>query len=326
MKITPIYEILYKFKNSSKQTSSQNKKILNLNKLTLITILKTHSKDISYLNVLNDGRLISASKDALINIYNKNTFQIENSIKEHKDWITDIIQLKNGNLISCSDDKTVKFYNKNLKVIQNFVFEKPVLKLKELLNKNIIFTSENNSILIYNKDLINDNYQFNYKIEDNDYSIELLEIKKNFIVTINYKNSISFFDLNNRKKINNIKNLDINKTFFGNHLCLINKNILLICGTIFLYLIDINNYQIINEIKSNFNLSLCLLNNFNLYENYNNYLLIIDNKYIKQYKIVNNNIELMSSKINKFYDNIVIQFNNDTIISGGIKKLIHIWK
>ena len=326
MKITPIYEILYKFKNSSKQTSSQNKKILNLNKLTLITILKTHSKDISYLNVLNDGRLISASKDALINIYNKNTFQIENSIKEHKDWITDIIQLKNGNLISCSDDKTVKFYNKNLKVIQNFVFEKPVLKLKELLNKNIIFTSENNSLLIYNKDLINDNYQLNYKIEDNDYSIELLEIKKNFIVTINYKNSISFFDLNNRKKINNIKNLDINKTFFGNHLCLINKNILLICGTIFLYLIDINNYQIINEIKSNFNLSLCLLNNFNLYENYNNYLLIIDNKYIKQYKIVNNNIELMSSKINKFYDNIVIQFNNDTIISGGIKKLIHIWK
>ena len=326
MKITPIYEILYKFKNSSKQTSSQNKKILNLNKLTLITILKTHSKDISYLNVLNDGRLISASKDALINIYNKNTFQIENSIKEHKDWITDIIQLKNGNLISCSDDKTVKFYNKNLKVIQNFVFEKPVLKLKELLNKNIIFTSENNSLLIYNKDLINDNYQLNYKIEDNDYSIELLEIKKNFIVTINYKNSISFFDLNNRKKINNIKNLDINKTFFGNHLCLINKNILLICGTIFLYLIDINNYQIINEIKSNFNLSLCLLNNFNLYENYNNYLLIIDNKYIKQYKIVNNNIELMSSKINKFYDNIVIQYNNDTIISGGIKKLIHIWK
>ena len=326
MKITPIYEILYKFKDSSKQTSSQNKKILNLNKLTLITILKTHSKDISYLNVLNDGRLISASKDAVINIYNKNTFQIENSIKEHKDWITDIIQLKNGNLISCSDDKTVKFYNKNLKVIQNFVFEKPVLKLKELLNKNIIFTSENNSLLIYNKDLINDNYQFNYKIEDNDYSIELLEIKKNFIVTINYKNSISFFDLNNRKKINNIKNLDINKTFFGNHLCLINKNILLICGTIFLYLIDINNYQIINEIKSNFNLSLCLLNNFNLYENYNNYLLIIDNKYIKQYKIVNNNIELMSSKINKFYDNIVIQFNNDTIISGGIKKLIHIWK
>ena len=326
MKITPIYEILYKFKNSSKQTSSQNKKILNLNKLALITILKTHSKDISYLNVLNDGRLISASKDAVINIYNKNTFQIENSIKEHKDWITDIIQLKNGNLISCSDDKTVKFYNKNLKVIQNFVFEKPVLKLKELLNKNIIFTSENNSLLIYNKDLINDNYQLNYKIEDNDYSIELLEIKKNFIVTINYKNSISFFDLNNRKKINNIKNLDINKTFFGNHLCLINKNILLICGTIFLYLIDINNYQIINEIKSNFNLSLCLLNNFNLYENYNNYLLIIDNKYIKQYKIVNNNIELMSSKINKFYDNIVIQYNNDTIISGGIKKLIHIWK
>ena len=184
MKITPIYEILYKFKDSSKQTSSQNKKILNLNKLTLITILKTHSKDISYLNVLNDGRLISASKDAVINIYNKNTFQIENSIKEHKDWITDIIQLKNGNLISCSDDKTVKFYNKNLKVIQNFVFEKPVLKLKELLNKNIIFTSENNSILIYNKDLINDNYQFNYKIEDNDYSIELLEIKKNFILTL----------------------------------------------------------------------------------------------------------------------------------------------
>ena len=34
----------------------------------------------------------------------------------------------------------------------------------------------------------------------------------------------------------------------------------------------------------------------------------------------------MSSKINKFYDNIVIQYNNDTIISGGIKKLIHIWK
>ena len=46
-------------------------------------ILNNHSSIISHLWKLKDGRLISSSYDCTLNIYKKDTFELQLSIKEH---------------------------------------------------------------------------------------------------------------------------------------------------------------------------------------------------------------------------------------------------
>ena len=70
-------------------------------------ILNYHTEPISHLSKLNDGRLISCSWDNSLNIYNKDTFELQLSIKEHTDCVRSFTQLKNGKIITCSRDKTM---------------------------------------------------------------------------------------------------------------------------------------------------------------------------------------------------------------------------
>ena len=65
------------------------------------------------LSILNDGRLISGSRDNSIIIYNKMTYQPDLIINEHKDLIRYIIQLSSGILATCSYGKTIKLFDVN---------------------------------------------------------------------------------------------------------------------------------------------------------------------------------------------------------------------
>ncbi len=68
------------------QNFRQNTNQINLFKNNFKT-LKNHSNEISHLSQLKDGRLISSSGDYTLNIYKKDTFELQLSIKEHSNEI-----------------------------------------------------------------------------------------------------------------------------------------------------------------------------------------------------------------------------------------------
>ena len=70
--------------------------------------LKNHINRINHLSKLNDGRLISCGDDGLLNIYKKDSYELQLSIKEHSDGIRIFTQLNDGRIITCSYDKTMK--------------------------------------------------------------------------------------------------------------------------------------------------------------------------------------------------------------------------
>ena len=61
-----------------------------------------------HLSKLNDGRLISCGADWLLNIYKKDSYELQLSIKEHSNGIESFTQLNDGRIITCSWDMTMK--------------------------------------------------------------------------------------------------------------------------------------------------------------------------------------------------------------------------
>ena len=101
-----IYENIFKeglkFISFLQKTNEQN----NLLKNNFKT-LNNHSDYIYHLSQLKDGRLISGSADCTLNIYKKDTFELQLSIKEHSNELCCFTQLKNDNIITCSCDNTM---------------------------------------------------------------------------------------------------------------------------------------------------------------------------------------------------------------------------
>ena len=75
---------------------------------TNFKILKNHTNSIFHIDKLNDGRLISCSNDNLLNIYKKDSYDLQLSIKEHSKWINSFTELNDRRIITCSCDKTMK--------------------------------------------------------------------------------------------------------------------------------------------------------------------------------------------------------------------------
>ena len=70
--------------------------------------LNNHSDAVILLLQLKDGRLISGSSHYSLNIYKRDTFELQLSIKEHSNWILFYSQLlNNDNIISCACDSTM---------------------------------------------------------------------------------------------------------------------------------------------------------------------------------------------------------------------------
>ena len=71
-------------------------------------ILKNHTDYILHIDKLNDGRLISCSSDSSLNIYKKDSYDLQLSIKEHSNEIRSFTELNDRRIITCSADKTMK--------------------------------------------------------------------------------------------------------------------------------------------------------------------------------------------------------------------------
>ena len=169
----------------------------------------------------------------------------------------------------------------------------------------------------------NNKYEKIDEFKDSNELSDGLEIKDNEIIlyalNTNPK-SLVFYNLIKKEKIKTLNNLKL----FINFICRIikiNDNEVAVGGDGKVYLIDINNYLILDEINSD-------CRNHSILKLSNDIFLIGDNNgTISQYKIENK--KLNKESFRKSHDNAISSMTilNDMIISGnGVKNEIKIWK
>ena len=198
-----------------------------------------------------------------------------------------------------------------------------ITKILELKNENLITFSWDCSFKIWK--LNNNNYEQIYEFKDTNALFDGLEIKDNEIICYQIRtvpNSLVFYDLNKNEKIKTLNNLNLSIDIHGEKTNKLNDDEIVVAGNKKVYLIDINNYEILHEINTNFyNCSILKLSN-------NLFLVGDENGNITQYKIENKKIIKESSKLkshDKWIFSIVI--TNDMIISGNGNNIdIKIWK
>ena len=310
-----------------------------------ITIIKGHSKSITHLDKLKDGRLISSSLDFSLNIYKKKIYEIQLSIKEHNGNIYYFTQLKDERIITCSSDKTMKIiklkgenqyhidqtlqfnncdYKKVIEIQNHLISISPLcnIKLWKLDNSNIFFNnyykSDDNNVYFSNSN--------NSNLVDLLYNNILKLNEKEFVVSSKQEKNIVFFywNLGKYSIISKIKNIETGD--YLSSMCLLDDNLLCIGGinSKGYYLIDLLTYSLIKNItgtKIIYSINKCS-NGFLLSSvmNQNNL-----NNIIKLYN--DDKLTIFKEKENA-HDNIiisVIELDDQTIISGGNDNLIKIW-
>lgn len=105
--------------------------------------------------LLFDGRVASSSFDALIKIYNADTFEPELIIAEHTEEVSEIINIDNNRIASCSYDYLIKiFYICGLEYHCEYSFEKAhddwIRGICKLSMNRIASCSNDKSIKIWN--------------------------------------------------------------------------------------------------------------------------------------------------------------------------------
>ena len=249
---------------------------------------------------MTDGRLVSGSDDKSIIIYNKTTYKPDIIIKEHKDYITCITKLSSGILASCSFDKTINLFNINgmkYEILQTLNYHSNyVYKIIELKNKNLVSWSEDLSIIFYLKD--NNKYKKNYTISTDGECYSIIQTKDNEICySEENDNKICFFDLLERKIKASISDISKNNGIVW--FIMIKKDLLLIPGNNIISIINTEQYKLVRKIEvpdSNWICGVCMLNE--------NMLLTGDHsKIIRQWKIEEDNLILVSKKENAHDDN-----------------------
>ena len=186
-----------------------------------------------------------------------------------------------------------------------------ITKIIELKNENIITFSVDCSFKIWKLNN-NNKYEKIEEFKDNYWLSDGLEIKDNEIILYAlYPQSLVFYNLIKKEKIKTLNNLKL----WINYICRIikiNENEIVIAGDKKVYLIDINNYLILNEINTDY-LNYCIL------KLSNNLFLIGDiNGTIGQFKIINKKIIKESIK-NKSHEKEIrtMAIIDDIIISGS---------
>ena len=278
---------------------------------------KYHSDSIMNSIILNDRRFATCSSDKSIIIYNNKTYKSDLIIKEHNNVVNDILQLSSGMLASCSDDNTIKIFNiknNSYEVVQTLKHHKGgIIKIIELTNKkNLISCSDDYSLIVYSKD--NNKYKKDYSIKTNGNCNCIIQTKENEICyhQDDFNNSICFYDLIKRKTINKI---DFLSELGYNAFNMITKDLLLITGGDNISIINVEQYKIVRRINipdTYYISASCMLNE--------NILLTGDDKSgIKQWKIIGDNLELVSSKEN-VHDNfitVLMKLEDGHILSGS---------
>lgn len=294
----------------------------NLNKS-----ISFHKDSINCIIILYDQRLCSCSDDKKINIYNKETYNIDLIISEFNDDIYHLNQLssKNNNILLACSYELIKLFEiknnsyKRIQMIENFVGW--VYKSIELNNYKIATCGAEKKIKFWEK--FNDKYVNSMTINYFDWIEDILEYETNKIISSSALNEeITFWDLDNNKIIGNIKKIE--STEWNNNLNKLNNEIILVNGKEYLYLINFKNFELVNKVKTEFQ------NYCNLKLKDNNILIGDKKGNISEYIYDENNKSLnlkifKKSSHNKCIFSIILNDNKE-IISASEDKTIKFWK
>ena len=306
-------------------------------------VLKNHSKAVTNILILKDGRLASSSDDLSIIIYKKKEYTEQCKIKEHNGAVSYFTQISNDNIVSCSSDKSIKIFKliseKEYQTLQTLTgHSSTVTKVIEDNNNNLISCSDDHTIKIWNYTQSNQNYSLSKTININDEGsyYNILFIKENEIVSSSYyANYLKFWNINNS---NSFKNISMVCGWTSNCMIKYNDNILLVgnyTSTNGIYIVDLQKYEIIRQIEGFKDTNTIL--NINL--DNNNFILVGGNYKDKGYSMVlyefdinNNSLILIKEKTgihNSYVKNIVLldkyliscsSSNNDNIKFWNIPK------
>ena len=298
--------------------------------------LNNHTSYVYYISKLNDGRLISCSRDDLINIYNKNSYELELSIKEHTDSVLFFLELKNGRIISCSQDKTMKIIN--LLDNDKYQIEQTLLghnsyvcKAIEIKENQLISISYDKTMKIWklNKEEKYENILTIF-FQKKESLCNILKISENEFITSSCSDyCINFWNSNNFLNLATINNIYIEWTY--NIMCLLDNDILCIGGNASygFYLIKISSRQLIKNIigpKTIYSITKCIdgLYLCSIMDENNSYS-IAKFEYDFEKKILNKIVE----KKNAHNNNIIyscIELNKKTIASCSSDNTIKLWE
>ena len=303
-------------KESKDKNSEFNGKFENM---TNTKTVSPHSSYISNIILLKNNCIATSSLDFYIKIFNKDTFEEQVSIKENNyvDWIE---QINDGTLISCPRDSTIRLYEINEKSYKNINVIKEdssAWKMKELQNGKLVSTMSNSNIKIWIKK--GNNIECEFILKNGGESYDILETKSNEVVALS-GNNINFFDLNKRDKIFSISGFESFYLNPGRKFCKVNEELLLVCGTNNLFLVDLKAYQLINKIECSKIVT--------LYKISNEFILsgqgIGD---IKQWKCNGRETKLFSCKNGGHPSGLCSIFKlNNILMSGGCQGDIKVWE
>ena len=322
-------------KKQKKKTNVMTNPYFTENKKNHISLKKKtlnyHHNWIYHLYQLNDGRLISCSSDGTLNIYKKDSFDLEITIKEHFCSIRYFTQLIDGRIITCSDDKTMKIIK--LKEDNKYEIEQILEGHKSNINK-IIEIKQNELISVASDGImkiwiLNNKNKFecitNIIFQKSDSNCNILKLNEKEIVVSSYSDkNIKFWNLINYSYITSISNIYFD---IGNYrMCIIEDDILCIGGTSKngFYLVKISTHQLIKTIpgpdsiisifKCLDGLILCSICEGAIHS-------------LVKYKYENENlIEVFKNEnAHSNYIWICIELNNGIIASGGADCRIKLW-
>ncbi len=299
------------------------------------TTLTNHTNSVNHLSKLNDGRLISCGADGLLNIYKKDSYDLQLSIKEHLDWIHSFTQLNDGRIITCSRDNTMKIIKlieeDKYKIEQTLQGHRSfVYKVIEIKKNELISVSSDKTMRIWK--LNNQNkFECNKEVpfQNKDSQCNILILNKNEFVTSSCEDKcIKFWNSNNYSNIATINNIETPWTLKA--MCLLEDDILCVGGQKKgFYLIKISTHKLIKNIlgtKTIYAINECLDGLFlcSIEDENGNSCLV---KY--QYEKENKNLKKIFEK-EKAHNNYIyscVQLNDGTIASGGYGEgSIKLWK
>ena len=307
------------FGKKEKETKKENDEFkVKFENLTNTKTIQPHTSYISNIILLQNNKLATSSLDGYIKIYNKDTFEPEISIKENSyiDWIE---QVKDGTLISCPRDNTIRLYeikDKSYNTINVLKESSSAWKMKELQSGKLISSMSNYDIKVWIKK--NDTLECEFIIPNGGESYDILEIRKNEVVALSSTN-VNFYDLNKRDKIYSISGFEPFNLNPGRKFCKANDELLLVCGSNNIFLVDIKSYQLISKIECQ--------NIVTLYKISNDFILSgQSNGDIKQWQCIGRETKLSSYK-NKGNNSDVTAFLklNEIILSGDGAGNIKFW-
>ena len=319
--------------------------------------LNYHKKCVNYLLLLKDNRLASVSDDNYLIVYNLTKNTIDLQIEIHSNPVKYITQFDDGIIATTSLDKSIKLFtineNNEIKTIQSlYGHSGPVYKIIKLTNNYFASCGEDPNIKLWNKEndiynnLINihlDGLQINnnnnMKMRKNQINnrnrqmkyYDIIQIKENEIITLGYdynnsgNDNLYFWNFITQQNIANINfqnNYNDNTIVKNNNIILFDYSKLIYIGKNNLYVIGLDNYNIINSISieggflnsierfNNNNMFLTGDNNGDLWQwNFNSKISNFNLIGKKQLKIDKNN-ENNLNKNNMNYNNNYNYYNN----------------